>query len=413
VGAQGPQGTQGPQGGPGATTAAGVSYDDAVVPKLSATDVQAALDHAKTLTLARPVWFGPTLGGKPAVQRISPAGQLWLICFGTGGTPSKPYGVEVYDVTTDPSAPRRLLFWSASTPAPVGPVIWYNAYVIKFVGTTMFLVNGGYMVGATPTVANQFRAVDTTIPTAPANVGLLTMPVAGAANAPFDFGISSDKLTACIACQGTGGLVFADITNPAAMTEFAGARVTQALLPASQWAGVDTSLWPYVVASDYGNGVLRIYDATNVRTNVPPTLIGSLPLNTGIRRVTVDPITRIAYVQLKTTQQIAVVDLATNIAAPTVFSYIPFPGATSDELVPRIVHRAGRVLMISCTSCASPGRVETWDVTVPAAPTFVRYLESAQSLFDLAIGPGDYTYVSNRGGEQELVAINTNALYPV
>ena len=392
----------------GWTVASNVPYDDSENPPLDAATVQAAFDRLKTF--APPVRVGmlPALGGKPAALVVSPAGQLWCIDFGNGGSPSKPYGFEVYDITTNPAAPARVGYWlqnvGGSAPA------WFNVYVIKFVGTTMFAtVNGNGP-------SNALKSVDTTNPAAPTNLGSLALP-----GVCQDLAISTDNLTAISPGNGVGGLNFSDISNPAALAAFAGAAVTQAILPTSSWYGVDAQLWPILFTTDYGNGFLRVYDCTNVRTNVPPTLIGSLnfasaPVGTslasptGIRKLTLDPLTNLLYVVNQSGQYVSIVNVATP-ATPVFVSTFPFGCGGSSELKPRILHTGGKVLFVMCTGASGPGRIEVWDVTVPATPTRVRFYEGMQALFDI-IPNATYSYVSNRGGEQELVTLLTETLLP-
>jgi len=102
-----------------------------------------------------------------------------------------------------------------------------------------------------------------------------------------------------------------------------------------------------------------------------------------------------------------------------VLSRIPIGVGTSDEVQPVFFTYTppGGVainVLLQCTSCTSPGRIETWDVTVPASPKIIKQSESGQNLFyaditKLALGA---LYASNRNGEQELLTLDPSFLLP-
>jgi hypothetical protein len=66
--------------------------------------------------------------------------------------------------------------------------------------------------------------------------------------------------------------------------------------------------------------------------------------------------------------------------------------------------------LLVCCGSSGPGRIETWDVTNPAAPFRRKLTEFAQTLFYLVIANGRY-YVGNRGGEQELLTVDPSFLF--
>ena len=62
-----------------------------------------------------------------------------------------------------------------------------------------------------------------------------------------------------------------------------------------------------------------------------------------------------------------------------------------------------------CTGASGPGRIQVFDVTIPATPITLKYMECFQALFCLTQN-GNYCYVSNRGGEQELLVMKTSTV---
>jgi hypothetical protein len=340
----------------------------------------------------------PTIGGKPAVQRVSPAGDLWLVCFGAGGTPSKPYRVECYSVAT-PGSPA--LISSTGTPT----FTWFNVYQIRFGAplnpTVMFATAGG------PGPAGQIVSVNCAVPAAPVTIMGLSLG-GGGANLPFDMDIEPSGTYAVIAQVGIG-LRLVDVSVPAAMAIVSTAAGTTGCI------SVDASLWPFVVMGDSTLGTLRIIDYT-----VPavPVAVGSVALSTSVRRVLVDTTTNIAYVQTNGTpnglptgggQCIYVVDVSVP-AAPVRIATIPFSnGSGADDLPLHLMTVAGKRILMSGCGSTTPGRIQTFDVTVPASPKPILMLDLAQNCFD-ATKIGDYLYVSNRQGAQELITVGAHAL---
>ena len=347
----------------------------------------------------------PSAGGKPAVLRVDGAGVLWMIDFGTGGAPSKLAGLDSYDITTNPLAPVRLGSWLNTLGAA-----FFNTYQMRFRGTVGFFVAAGLAPAA---ASNRLWAVDCSAPALPVVLGF-GLTAGTAAQFPFDLALSSDSLTAAVGCEGAFGLQFWNITAPGAMVQYAATTV-----PALTVNGLDAASWPTLFVTDGVTGTLRAYDCSTVTANIaPPPLLGTLALSAGVRRVTVDPVRNLAYVVMKTEQQVVIVDITTP-AAMVVLSRIPIGVGTSDEVQPVFFTYTppGGVainVLLQCTSCTSPGRIETWDVTVPASPKIIKQSESGQNLFyaditKLALGA---LYASNRNGEQELLTLDPSFLLP-
>jgi len=332
----------------------------------------------------------PTIGGKPAVQRLSPAGNLWMVCFGAGGTPNKPYKIECYSLT-NPAEPKLL----SSTGAPTFP--WFNVYQLRFIGTTLFAAAGG--------PSAQVVAVNTTVPTAPVTISSIAM--AGAGNFPFDLDIEPGGVWAIAACNALG-LQAINVSNPAAMV--------LGSLVAGNFSSVDTTLWPFVVATNTTTGKLDVFDYT---VPAAPVLVGSsVVLTQVIRRVVIDPTTKVAYIQTNGVpngaptgggQVIYIVDCNAP-ALPVLLATLPFSNGSGADDLPAHLFTAGgkRILMSGCGS-TTPGRIQTFDVTAPAAPKPLFALDLAQNCFD-AMPLGDYVYVSNRQGAQELITVRLGAL---
>ena len=343
-------------------------------------------------TYLRPVYLNaiPTAGGKPAQMRRSPAGDLWLVNFGSGGTPSKAYGIEAYSLA-NPNAPMRLSYTGSPT------FSWFNVEQIRFRGTTLF---------ALATSTNSIQAVNTSNPAAPTQIGAGLVLAA----TPFDFDLSADQITAVVACN-AGGLRAVDVTNPAAMAAIG--------TVAGTFLGVDTSLWPLVVVTENATGQLRIYDYT---VPAAPVLVGSVPIpvtlaTTGVRRLVVDTTTNTAFVAVTGGgpvtggQTIYVVNIAVP-AAPAIIATIPCAVAGDDTSLSVVSANGRRVLVVPLNSQSfSPGRIETFDVTTPSAPKFLMGLDLGQVIYDvLVLGP--VSYVSNRGGAQELLVVDSRFLTP-
>lgn len=333
----------------------------------------------------------PTIGGKPAVQRLSPAGQLWLVCFGAGGAPNKPYRIECYSLA-NPAAPALV----SSTGTPTFP--WFNVYQLRFVGTTLFAAAGG--------PSAQVVAVNTTVPSAPVTISSIAM--AGAGNFPFDLAIEPGNTWAIAACNALG-LQAINVSNPAAM-------VLGSLVPGN-FSSVDTTLWPYVVATNTTTGKLDVYDYT---VPAAPVLVSSsVVLAQAIRRVVVDPTTSVAYLQTNGNptgtptgggQVIYILDCSALPAAPALLATLPFSnGSGADDLPAHLFTFAGRRILMSGCGSTTPGRIQTFDVTAPAAPVPLFALDLAQNCFD-AFPLGDHVYVSNRQGAQELITVKLGAL---
>lgn len=332
----------------------------------------------------------PTFGGKPAQMRVSPAGDLWLVNFGAGGTPNKVYGIEAYSLA-NPLAPARLSFTGSPT------FSWFNVEQIRFRATTLFAI---------ATSNNSIQAVNITNPAAPTQIGAGLVLAA----APFDFDLSADQLTAVVACN-PGGLRAVDVTTPAAMAALS--------TVAGSFMGVDTSLWPLVVVTESATGQLRIYDYT---VPAAPVLVGSVVLpvtvaTTGLRRVVVDTATNTAFVAVTGGgpstggQAIYVVNIAVP-SAPALIATIPCAVAGDDTPISLVFANNRRVLVVPLNSQSfSPSRIETFDVTSPSAPTFLMGLELGQIVYDVLVR-GAVTYAGNRGGAQELFVIESKFLTP-
>lgn len=332
----------------------------------------------------------PTAGGKPAQMRVSPAGDLWVVNFGAGGTPNKVYGIEAYSLA-NPLAPARLSFTGSPT------FTWFSVEQIRFRATTLF---------ALATSNNSIQAVDITNPAAPTQIGAGLVLAA----TPIDFDLSANQLTAVVACN-AAGLRAVDITNPAAMAALG--------TVAGTFLGVDTSLWPLVVVTEAATGQLRIYDYT---VPAAPVLVGSVVLpvtvaTTGLRRVVVDTTTNTAFVAVTgggpTTggQAVYVVNIAVP-AAPVLIATIPCAVAGDDTPLSVVTASGRRVLIVPLNSQSfSPARIETFDVSTPSTPKFLMGLELAQIIYDVVVR-GAVTYVGNRGGAQELLVIDSRFLTP-
>ncbi len=329
----------------------------------------------------------PTAGGKPAQMRISPAGDLWVVNFGAGGSPNKPYGIEAYSLA-NPRAPSRISF----TGAPTFP--WFNVESIVFSGTTMFAVANSN---------NSLNAVNVAVPAAPAVIG------AGLAlgSNTFDLAISPSTPHVIVPQSAAPGLRVVDVTVPAAMVIVS--------TTAGSYLGADTSLWPLVVVTEIATGQLRVYDMT---IPAAPVLVGSLALSTNIRRLVVDPTTHVAYVATTAAtagaplgggQVIYVVNLAVP-AAPALLATIPCAVAGDDTPLRLATFAGRRILSVPMNSQSfNPGRLQTFDVTTPAAPTFLHAVDVGQVVYDAILG-AQFTYVANRGGAQELLVLDTRFL---
>lgn len=331
----------------------------------------------------------PSQGGKPAALVKSPAGDLWVVNFGSGGSPSKAYGIEAYSLA-NPERPVRLSFTGSPTFA------WFNVEQIAFFGVTLFAVANG----ASPRIA----AVNTTNPAAP--VQYPGTPLVLGAGSIFDLTLSQSGAYAAVPQAGGAGLSIVNASNPAAMAVTWSLGVGQyAAVDGSYWAGAGARL----LASNIVAGVLEVWDVSALPA--PPTLVSSLPLSTNIRRIVVDTVTNTAFVATASEQRIFVVDL-TNLAAPVLLGTIPV-GVGGDDTPLRIVGYAGRRILVVPLNANSvnPGRIQTFDVTTPSAPTFLRALQIGQNVYD-CLPDGNVGYVANRGGAQELLVIDpTVTLY--
>ena len=376
-------------GAPSPTTFNGgtaVGYDNALVsPALSGnpTNLQSAIDAIKSM-LVPVTSVVPSKGGKPANMGVSPAGNLWMVCFGSGGSPSKPYRIEAYDITTDPARPKLL----SSTGSPT--FAWFNVEQLVFRGTVMF-------AAAHPVVSGIY-AVDISNPIAPANLG----SYAGGAPS-YDLALSSDGNTAALPLSsGAGGVAFVNVTNPAAMALLSTVGAPNAFV------SVETSLWPIVYATDITTGTLRIYDAT---VPAAPLTLGTLAIDTNIRRMVADGPNKKLYIASTTDQLIYVVDI-TNNAAPTLLTTIPcgiFGDDTPVHLSLSVVGGRTILLVPMGGQDVNPGSIQSFDVTVPASPKFLRNFYVGQNMSDAqAVGP--YIYASNRGGAQELITFQSSML---
>ena len=376
-------------GAPSPTTFNGgtaVGYDNALVsPALSGnpTNLQSAIDAIKSM-LVPVTSVVPSKGGKPANMGVSPAGNLWMACFGSGGSPSKPYRIEAYDITTDPARPKLL----SSTGSPT--FAWFNVEQLVFRGTVMF-------AAAHPVVSGIY-AVDISNPIAPANLG----SYAGGAPS-YDLALSSDGNTAALPLSsGAGGVAFVNVTNPAAMALLSTVGAPNAFV------SVETSLWPIVYATDITTGTLRIYDAT---VPAAPLTLGTLAIDTNIRRMVADGPNKKLYIASTTDQLIYVVDIANN-AAPTLLTTIPcgiFGDDTPVHLSLSVVGGRTILLVPMGGQDVNPGSIQSFDVTVPASPKFLRNFYVGQNVSD-AQTVGSYIYASNRGGAQELITIQSSML---
>ncbi len=302
-----------------------------------------------------------------------------MIMFG-GGTPTKPYGIEAYSIAV-PEHPVSLSFLGAPT------LGWFNTENIQITGTTLFAI---------ATSNNSLNALDISVPAAPAVIVGGNLPLGGI---PFDHALSPSGTIAVVAQVTGAGLRVVDVSVPSAMAILASVP--------DVYYGVDTSLWPLVVVtSTTGAGSIRVYDLT---VPAAPVLVGSLALSTGVRRLVVDPTTNVAYVATTTGQRIFVVDLSTP-SAPALLSTI-LCSVAGDDTPLHLTTSAGRTILLVPMNAqtVSPGRIQTFDVTNPAVPVFLRGLELGQVIYDLTVN-GNVTYVSNRGNPQELMVIESSSI---
>ena len=323
----------------------------------------------------------PSVGGKPAQMRVSPAGNLWMVDFGSGGNPSKVYGLECFDVTTDPSHPARVSFTGSPTFA------WFNVEQIRFVGVTLFaLSNDG--------AARALHSVDTTNPLLPTNISSVAMD-----GTCLDFDINPAGTIAVVAQSAGSGLRIVDISNPAAMVIVASV--------AGQFSAVDATNYPTVWVSNVLTGQLQAYDLT-----VPavPTLLGSLALSTNIRRMIIDGATNVAYVATTVSQVIYSVNIATP-AAPALLATFPCSIGGDDTPIRLVTAPGGQKLLVAPMNLydSSPASVWTIDVSSPASPKFFRALLTSSGTFDCIIQNG-FAYIANRLEAQELVTVYARAL---
>jgi hypothetical protein len=314
------------------------------------------------------------------MQALSPAGDLWLIMFGLGGNPSKPYGIESYSLA-NPDVPSPLSFLGAPT------LPWFNTEALKITGTTLFAV---------ATSNSSLNALDISNPSAPATILGGNLALGGT---PFDLALNPSGTIAIVAETTGAGLRVVDISNPSAMSILASVP--------NSYFGVDTTLWPLVVVtSNTAPGQIRVYDLT---IPAAPTLVGSLNLSTAVRRLVVDEDTQIAYVAVNGGQVIYVVDLTTP-TAPVLLATIPCSIAGDDTPLHLSTYGGRKILFAPLNSQSfNPGRIQTFDVTVPSNPTFLRGVDMGQIIYDLS-PVGDRVYVSNRGGAQEIFTLPIESL---
>lgn len=368
----------------------------------------------------------PSTVGKPAVMRLDGAGtpRLWMIGFGTGGSPSKGFGIQGFDISG--ALPASLGAWIGQAVAgsggyaSTGNLGPYNIYQMRFRGTTCFLSAGGVSTNGTASAGNRLWAVDTTNPAAVTLLGpgFLQFSTVGT-QYPYDFDLGNGGNTAIVGFVGTGGIAFVNVTNPAAMT------LLPATIPGITVGGINAAQWPIVWISDHASGTLRSYDCSAVPTGGAAVLLGTSAagvLSTGASRVTIDTVRNLAYVcdtgggVLGPVQGLAIFGIA-NPAAPTLISRIPAAVGGSSELQPVTYDytnpNTGVVshMLLVCCGASSPGRIETWDVSNPISPALVKVMEAAQALF-YAVFANGMLYVGNRGGEQELLVIDQRYLNP-
>ncbi len=343
----------------------------------------------------------PAAGGKCTNMQISPAGDLWMVDFGNGGFPSKQYGIECFDITTNPLKPTRKGFMGQAGGNPTNPTVaWFNVEQIKFVGAMMFAT-----ANANGSASPNLVSIDTTNPAAPVVNQVFNLG-ASATGSIYDLAISADGTKAGVPQAGTGGLKIVDISTPTAMSVLGSVSGG-----GQQFVSVDGTYWtgptPYLLTCEISLGQFRIYDVTNPAA---PALTGSLALSTGIRRMVVDQANNLVYIVPSATQVVYIVDIS-NKAAPALIGSLSFLAGTAGDDVPiRIATLPGgkRVLVVP-TVGSGQGRITLFDLTVPTAPVYIASVSVAPNPFDCLI-MGSYAYVSNRAGAQELLVIPTNTL---
>jgi hypothetical protein len=330
----------------------------------------------------------PSLGGKPAQMQRDPSGRLWMVNFGSGGSPNKPYGIECYSLAT-PGAPARISYTGSPT------FSWFNVEQIRF-STPNILV----AIANGPAAGFGIHTVDITNPTAPTNITppagiLFPTPTVGA----YDMALSPNGLTAFVANQ-TNGLLAYDLTVAATPT-----LISTSL---GNFVSVDTTMFPIVAACDITLGQIRFYDYTVLTA---PVLLSSLPLSTAIRRMAVDPATKTVFVattSATTGAQIIYVVNAATIAAPTIITTFPSNVFGDDTPIRFFVNSHGQKILSvpSNGQDASPGTVTFFNVTNPASPKTLDIFEGSHIPFDCIL-VGTYAYVADRGGAQSLRAFVT------
>lgn len=322
----------------------------------------------------------PTAGGKPAQQCLDGSGRLWVVNFGADGSPSKPYGLECYDIATDPAHPKRLSFTGSPS------FVWFTVEDIQVAGATLFAVANGPL-------PQTLRAVDISVPSAPTNLGSINLD-----GQVYSLALSPSGTTAIVAQSAGSGLRVVDVTLPGAMAILASV--------AGSFIAVDTTLWPYVLASNITTGRLEVYDLTVLAT---PVLVGFLALSANIRRMVVDAARRIVYLATTTSQVIYVIGIG-NVMAPVLVTTIPCSIAGDDTPI-RLTSWGEKTLLVVPMNAQdfNPASLWVFDVADVSVPVLAQVFVYGNILFDCLV-VGDYAYLCNRGGGQELVAVTADTV---
>lgn len=345
-----------------------------VTNSLSQIDVDYGLDIDPVATSVV-----PTLGGRPHAI-LAEDGILYVICFGTGGVPSKPPRFETYDIGTDPANPVLL---ASIVSNPAGQNLQYD---LEKVGNYVLVCMRGTAPGG------GLMAYDVSSPSAPFIAN--NARTGGANSQAFDLAVRPDQqIVAMPFINVIFQIMFVDISALPAMS-YVGTPIAGSFASVAFSAGGG-----HLYATDFAAGFLRTYDVTDINA---PVLVNSVAMTTGIRQVRRDG--NLLYVTDRTPNTCSIFSLA-NPAAPAFLSAFPLP--CNDETQP--VTPVGN-LFLSGSSDTNPGALYAYDVSTNTRPRLLRrplYSDggvATETLFDAAISDnGEYWYASNRGGLQEII----------
>ena len=306
--------------------------------------------------------------------------------IGTGGNGTGIIGLTltIFDVT-NPAAPVAISYITTGTVRWTSGNSYLNgAYIAGYQNGILYVASSGSVY---------LYSVDVSNPYSPTNIGYVTGTLATGAV----YGVAIAGNYAYMATQNTG-LVVANITNPAAMTQTyqEGGTLNKSIgVYVTNGYCYTTN---YQTASPWTVRYLKIWSLANPAV---PTLLETYTLPAGTKPGEVLVSNNIAYVADLNTNRVYIVD----VTIPTSPNYLGAMQAsanfnvTNDAVLGNNLLVGNYSYLTSGANATYGGAIDFFDLTNPASPVLVTTLKQgvASSLFTGAYLYNNLLYVANYG----------------